>query len=103
MICNSCHTENEEYRLFCLHCGKALASIRHVCSFINNEKDLYCGGCGQLLKNNQDVKAEKTDELSVEKFSGDDIEEIIKEENLHTKPKAVAMPQDEIDKLFKKS
>jgi transcription elongation factor Elf1 len=103
MICNSCHTENEEYRLFCAHCGKALASIRHVCSFINNEKDLYCGGCGQPLKVNQDVKAEKIDELSVEKFSDDDIEEIIKEENLHSKPKTVVMSQGEIDKLFKKS
>jgi hypothetical protein len=103
MICNSCHTENEEYRLFCLHCGKALASARHFCGFVNDEKDLYCGGCGQLLKVSQDVKDEKNEELSVEKFSDDEIEEIIREENLHIKPKAVALSQDEIDKLFKKS
>jgi transcription elongation factor Elf1 len=103
MICNSCHTENEEYRLFCLHCGKALTSIRHFCGYINNEKDLYCGGCGQSLKISQDSKLEKIDELAVEKFSDDDIEEIIKEENLHLKPKTVVMSQGEIDKLFKKS
>jgi transcription elongation factor Elf1 len=103
MICNSCHTENKEYRLFCSNCGKALSTTRHLCGFINETGDLYCGGCGLQIKANKEEISEKMDEIFSEKFSSDDIEEILREENLLNKPKTTIMSQDEIDKLFKKS
>jgi hypothetical protein len=103
MLCNFCHTENEDVRLFCSHCGKALSSIRHVCGYINKEKDLYCGGCGKELKENREIKLEKIDDIFGEKFSDVDIEELMKEENIPLRQKGGAISQDEIDKVFKKS
>lgn len=103
MICNSCHTENLEYRLFCSNCGKALPTTRHFCGYINDSKGLYCGGCGQQIKSYKEESSEKMEEIFGEKFSPEDIEEILSEENLLIKPKTVVMSQDEIDKLFKKS
>ncbi len=103
MICNSCHTENKEYRLFCSNCGKALSTTRHQCGFINETRDLFCGGCGQQTKANKEESSEKLEEMFIEKFSPEDIEEILKEENLLIKPKTIVVSQNEIDKLFKKS
>lgn len=103
MICNSCHTENKEYRLFCSNCGKALSTTRHLCGFINETSNLYCGGCGQKIKVHKEESSEKIEEMFGEKFSPEDMAEILSEENLLIKPKTIVMSQTEIDKLFKKS
>jgi hypothetical protein len=103
MICKACHTDNDGFRLYCSHCGKILDSSRHQCGFINHESDTYCGGCGKNLKSEVDVKNKIVEDTYGEKFSDAEIEELLREENINTKPKNAIMSQNEIDNFFKKS
>lgn len=109
MLCESCNTENNLNRQFCLNCGKTLSTQRHSCGFINCAKDIYCGGCGVLIKGSQNGLQNSVPKKSVhglfvgEKFSEEDIKSILEEDNVRMKEKKYTLSQAEIDSLFKKS
>lgn len=109
MICESCHTENNINRLFCLHCGKTLPTQRHACGFVNYEKDIYCGGCGMLTKastegiQNSNHKKSTQGLFVGEKFSEEDIKSILEENDFRMKEKKYTLSQSDIDSMFKKS
>ncbi len=109
MVCESCNSENSINRLYCHQCGKSLATRRHLCGFINCEKDIYCGGCGMLIKVSTDVgqnlnlKQTKQSVFVGEKFSEEDIKSILEEDDFQMKEKKYTLSQSEIDSIFKKS
>lgn len=56
VICQKCGTENEENNIFCLNCGKKLATEINLCPNCGVDNPLqakFCIGCGKKLKNDQ--------------------------------------------------
>ncbi|RCK73974.1 MAG: hypothetical protein IGBAC_2121 [Ignavibacteriae bacterium] len=106
MICSACNTENLPQRLYCSSCGNKLASIRHICGFINNETDNYCGGCGKKLKDSEENFESGKYDVNISKPSSEfltevDIKNILEECSMRYTPKGASLTQEEIEKLFK--